>query len=122
MAVPQAPGKYVCTNAGCSVAGYRTPRTECLMCHRPTQVAGTPGMVIPTPRPQAARPAGGFEVLSRAIFGGFWLMVTVGLVIFGITLLISGYAIGLLAFLAAIPTGLYSRYIFRGGRFRIIFW
>jgi hypothetical protein len=61
-------------------------------------------------------------MLSRTLFGGFWTLVTVGLILAAITGVAAGHPQALLALLVAVPTGLYARYIFRGGRFRILFW
>jgi hypothetical protein len=62
------------------------------------------------------------EVGSRVMYGGFWVLATVLLVIGGFVLLGDGDGKGLLALLLAVLTGLYARYIFRGGRFRLLFW
>jgi hypothetical protein len=61
-------------------------------------------------------------MISRVIFGGFWALVTLGLFISGMAAVAKGHAGGLLALLAAVLTALYSAYIFRGGRFRMLFW
>lgn len=74
---------------------------------------------IPTTRPGP----GAGEILSRAVFGGFWAVVTLGIVIAGIAGFANGSpGGGFLALIVAALTGLYARYIFRGGRFRILFW
>jgi hypothetical protein len=61
-------------------------------------------------------------MLSRIIFGGFWALVTVGLIFAAFAGMTAGKPQSLLALLAAVLTGLYARYIFRGGRFRMLFW
>jgi hypothetical protein len=73
------------------------------------------------PRPAPAAVGAG-EMLSRTIFGGFWALVTVGLILAAFTGVAAGRPQSLLALLAAVLTGLYARYIFRGGRFRMLFW
>jgi hypothetical protein len=68
-----------------------------------------------------ARPGAG-EMLSRTVFGGFWALVTLGMFIAGVAGMAHGHAGALLTIPVAALTGLYSRYLFRGGRFRILFW
>ncbi|GAA1791501.1 hypothetical protein HC028_01060 [Planosporangium flavigriseum] len=73
----------------------------------------------PTSRPA---PRAG-DIVSRVIFGGFWSVVTVAALIAGIVGFSHGQAgVGFGALIVAVLTGLYARYIFRGGRFRILFW
>jgi hypothetical protein len=62
------------------------------------------------------------EVLSRTVFGGFWAVVTVGLILAAFAGAAAGHPQALAALLPAVLTGLYAWYIFRGGRFRILFW
>ncbi|MGW3119116.1 hypothetical protein ACWDBW_18570 [Streptomyces sp. NPDC001107] len=110
----------------------------------PPMPAGAPPMPVVPPRPSAgpvlpapptwgppmpvpARPPaprlGARETLSRAVFGGFWCVIGV----LGVVAAVSGLAKGdvggfLLSALVATGSGFYARYIFRGGRFRILFW
>ncbi len=57
------------------------------------------------------------------MFGGFWSLVTLGAILAGFAGFSSGQAgVGFGGFLLAVLTGLYARYILRGGRFRILFW
>jgi len=57
------------------------------------------------------------------VFGGFWSLVTLGAILAGFAGFSSGQAgVGFGGFLLAVLTGLYARYILRGGRFRILFW
>ena len=66
---------------------------------------------------------GAGEIISRIIFGGFWAAVTLGLAVAGFAVMGNGHAGGGLVSLgAAVLTGLYSAYIFRGGRVRFLFW
>jgi hypothetical protein len=76
------------------------------------------------PRTPAARSGpGALEWVSRIIFGGFWTVVTLAAAIAGVTAFVHGSpGAGFLALVVAALTGLYARYIFRGGRFRILFW
>jgi hypothetical protein len=62
------------------------------------------------------------EIISRTIFGGFWSVVTLAAIVSGCVALGAGKAGGMLLWLLAVPTGMYARYIFRGGRFRFLFW
>lgn len=62
------------------------------------------------------------EYLSRAVFGGFWSLLTVSLLVAGIVGVSRGENAGLLAIGGSLLTGAYSVYIFRGGRFRFLFW
>jgi len=73
-------------------------------------------------RPAPVAPIGVGEMLSRTLFGGFWALVTLGLLIAALAGVSNGHAGALLGIPAAALTGLYSAYIFRGGRFRMIFW
>jgi hypothetical protein len=82
-----------------------------------------PQQWAPTTLPRSAQAAvGAGEMLSRTVFGGFWALVTVGLILAAFAGMAAGKPQALLALLAAVLTGLYARYIFRGGRFRMLFW
>jgi hypothetical protein len=72
--------------------------------------------------PQPSRVGKGLEIGSRVIFGGFWALVAVGALVGGLSLMGHSPGTGLLGLLVAVLAGLYSRYIFRGGRWRIMFW
>jgi len=76
----------------------------------------------PTPVPTPAEPLGVRETLSRTVFGGFWCLVALGGVIAAFSRLTDGDVGSFLLFaLVATASGFYARYIFRGGRFRILF-
>jgi len=85
-----------------------------------------PGLVIPTPRAQppslAPKLEKGAEVGSRVVYGGFWALVAVVAGIGGLALLGNGEGTGLLGLIIAALAGIYAAYIFRGGRWRIMFW
>lgn len=81
------------------------------------------GPPMPMPAPPPAPGLGARETLSRTVFGGFWCVIGV----LGVVAAVSGLARGdvggfLLSALVATASGCYARYIFRGGRFRILFW
>ncbi|MEU6141312.1 hypothetical protein ABZ848_13205 [Streptomyces sp. NPDC047081] len=88
-------------------------------------VPSVPPMPVGPPVPDRAPgpPLGARESLSRAVFGGFWCLVAVAGVVAGMKGLRDGDFGGfLLSALVAAASGCYARYIFRGGRFRILFW
>ena len=129
MSLP-AVGSYVCVNAACPVAGYPTTKTACVSCSQPTRDHTEPGLIIPTPTP--TQPASGLslaqtiekgtDIGSRVVYGGFWVVAAVAFTLGGFVLLGQGDARGLLGLVLAVVAGLYARYIFRGGRLRILFW
>ena len=86
-----------------------------------SQPASTGGrMPIAAPvRPVAAvRPKPPVRVgdaISRVIFGGFWLVISIVIFSYGITHSFPAVLFSFAAFA-------YSIYIFRGGRFRFLFW
>ena len=116
------PGSLVCVNRQCSVASYPTTRTECAACHQPTRPASAPGVKVSMPPPSYDRAGKVVDGVSRTVFGGFWTLVTLGLLIGGMVMIGHGNMGGLLAVIVAVLTGFYARYIFRGGRFRFLFW
>ena len=120
------PGMTTCTTDGCRRAGSMVIPLYCPDCgNRVHQVQSQEirATALPIGSPRSAPAAvGAGEMLSRTLFGGFWALVTVGLILAAITGVAAGHPQALLALLAAVPTGLYARYIFRGGRFRILFW
>ncbi|MEV0570023.1 hypothetical protein [Dactylosporangium sp. NPDC050588] len=66
------------------------------------------------------RPGAG-DIIGRVVFGGFWSAVTLGAVIFAFSSFSGGDSgPGLGALVIAALTGLYARYIFRGGRIRFL--
>jgi DNA-directed RNA polymerase subunit RPC12/RpoP len=89
-----------------------------------TVPSAPPGAVAPltTPiRPPTPR-LSGRETASRAVFGGFWCLVAIAGVVAMVSQLADGNFGGfLLSALVATASGFYARYIFRGGRFRILF-
>ena len=133
---PARPGETTCTTDDCARAGAAVAPPRCPDCGNRVHLvpseepaaAAAPRWATPVPAgvqpaPGAVRPApGAAEVLSRTIFGGFWAVVTVGLVLAALAGVAAGHPQALVALLAAMLTGLYARYIFRGGRFRIMFW
>jgi len=120
-----APGGLVCVNPRCGVAGLPTTRDACVSCKQPTRLAGEAYAAVaalPPPRPAGDGGQKVMDMISRVIFGGFWAVVTVIAVVGGIALLANGMVGGLLLLVIAVLAGLYSRYVFRGGRFRLLFW
>ncbi|MGI5457149.1 hypothetical protein ACQEWB_29095 [Streptomyces sp. CA-249302] len=88
----------------------------------PPMPSGPPPVPAAPPRPAAA-PLGARETASRAVFGGFWCLIAVAGVVAAMKGLTGGDFGGfLLSALVATGSGFYARYIFRGGRFRILFW
>jgi hypothetical protein len=125
-----SPYDLTCTNEECDLHGTVAQGARCPTCGLRNHLVMPPEEEAPLTigqRPLASRPAPARKVsvgdaVSRAIFGGFWAIVTLILFISGIAELAKGHAGGLLALLVAALTGLYSAYIFRGGRFRMLFW
>jgi SAM-dependent methyltransferase len=119
-------GRFVCIDPACDVAGLATTRPTCVKCGAATHAMDEPGLVIPTPRtpPPSLTPKvkAGMEVGSRVFYGGFWVLVTAVFGIGGLAMLGDGNAGGLLGLIIAALAGIYAVYIFRGGRFRIMFW
>jgi hypothetical protein len=65
---------------------------------------------------------GAREIMSRAIYGGFWALVAVIVGCLALAGLFKGQLGGALIGLAvAAAAGFYARYVFRGGRFRFLF-
>jgi hypothetical protein len=61
-------------------------------------------------------------MIGRVIFGGFWSLVSIGLLVAMTTAFGSGSSGGGFGcMIGAALTALYSIYIFRGGRFRFLF-
>ncbi|WP_406369195.1 hypothetical protein OG788_04515 [Streptomyces sp. NBC_00647] len=64
---------------------------------------------------------GAREVLSRALFGGFWAVVAVVVGSVSLAGLFEGRIGGfLLGTAVAAAAGFYALYVFRGGRFRFL--
>jgi len=125
-AVPSNPQllRYACTNKHCPRLGVRVADESCRGCAHPTThellLASPQRQGAPAAAPQSGPSTG--DVISRVVFGGFWTLVTIGCAFAGFALLSGGNASGLLALGIGALSGLYARYIFRGGRFRILFW
>lgn len=123
---PLRPGMTTCTTDGCRRAGSMVIPLHCPDCgNRVHQVQKWEPIATASPigSPRSVPAAvGAGEMLSRTLFGGFWALVTAGLILAAITGVAAGHLQALVALLVAVPTGLYARYIFRGGRFRILFW
>jgi hypothetical protein len=128
---PARPGGTTCTTDGCAWAGSAVEPPRCPKCgnrvhlvhsRESVPIAPPQGWAPTTPPRSAAAAVGAGEMLSRTIFGGFWALVTVGLILAAFAGMAAGKPQALLALLAAVLTGLYARYIFRGGRFRMLFW
>jgi hypothetical protein len=127
-----APYDLTCTNEECDLRGTVAQGPRCPTCGLRNHLVMPPEegtafaggqMSADSRRVSAPAPKIGVgDMISRVIFGGFWALVTLGLFISGMTAVAKGHASGLLALLAAVLTALYSAYIFRGGRFRILFW
>jgi hypothetical protein len=115
-------GELTCITSNCANMGTPVAATVCPLCYRktygvPWEGAGhTPGL-----RPASGLSAG--TILVRVIFGGFWTVVAAGaLIASGLGISHGQVGPGLIGLAAALLSGLYARYIFRGGRFLIIFW
>jgi hypothetical protein len=125
-----SPYDLTCTNEECELHGTVAHGARCPKCGLRNHLVfppeeAAPRLMVPatTPaRPAPKRAIGVGETLSRTIFGGFWAIVTLFLVIGALAGLSQGHAAALLAIPVGGLTGLYSAYIFRGGRFRILFW
>jgi hypothetical protein len=128
---PARSGGTTCTTDGCARAGSAVEPPRCPECgnrvHLVQQEEPSPAPALrawaPTASPRPAPAAiGAGEMLSRIIFGGFWAVVTAGLVLATFIGMADGRPQALLGLVGAALTGLYARYIFRGGRFRMLFW
>ncbi|MET7473076.1 hypothetical protein ABZT17_01745 [Streptomyces sp. NPDC005648] len=85
--------------------------------------AAPPAYGSPMPARPPAPALGVRETVSRAVFGGFWCLIGAVAVVAAVSGLAKGDVGGfLLSALVATASGFYARYIFRGGRFRILFW
>lgn len=63
------------------------------------------------------------DMASRIIFGGFWSLIALGALISSIAKFSAGHlGSGMGSLVVAVLTALYARYLFRGGRIRILFW
>jgi hypothetical protein len=62
------------------------------------------------------------DIGSRVVYGGFWAIAAILCGVGGFVLLTQGEAVGLAGLGVAVVTGIYARYIFKGGRLRILFW
>jgi len=117
---------FVCVNPQCTAAGRAINRTSCASCGRPAQTAGATIRSAPAARPpQPARPSRvekGMEIGSRVFFGGFWALVAVVATVAALASFGSNPSAGMVGLVIAVLAGLYARYIFRGGRWRIMFW
>ena len=125
-----SPYDLTCENKECERYGTVAHGARCPQCGLRNHLVLPPGeeaawapATAPVgSRPSAVSPIGVGEMLSRTLFGGFWALVTLGLLIVALSGVSKGRAGALLALPAGALTGLYSAYIFRGGRFRMIFW
>ena len=116
------PGELTCITGHCANMGAPVPATVCPLCYRETCAVPPEDAARTLERRSASGPGAG-TIVIRAIFGGFWSVVAV------FAFIASGFGIsqgrvgpGLIALAAALLCGLYARYIFRGGRFLILFW
>jgi hypothetical protein len=125
-----SPYDLTCTNEECELHGKVAHGARCPKCGLRNHLVLPPdeetplvtGRTSASSRPAPVSAIGVGEALSRTVFGGFWAVVTLGLLIAALSGVSNGHAGALLAFPAAVLTGLYSAYIFRGGRFRMLFW
>lgn len=125
-----SPYDLTCTNEECELSGTVAHGARCPKCGLRNHLVFPPEEAAPRstvqastrPGPAPKQAIGVGETLSRTIFGGFWAIVTLAFVIGAFAGLSKGQAGALLAIPVAGLTGLYSAYIFRGGRFRILFW
>jgi hypothetical protein len=111
-------GELTCINESCPRVGAVATSTVCTACGGNAYLVPADRAQAPGPRPPI-RPA---DMLGRIFYGGFWAGAAV-LVGFGSLIGISkGHAAGLLGLIGAGLAAWYAVYIFRGGRFRIMFW
>lgn len=130
------PYQLTCTNPACERHGRLAVGARCPQCglrnhlvlppdQAPPVIAGRAplaGHAVPSMPSPPGKAVSAADMFSRVVFGGFWALVTFGLTIAGLTGLASGKPGALLAIPMAALTALYSRYIFRGGRVRFLFW
>jgi hypothetical protein len=117
------PGELTCISEDCDNSGAPVAATVCPQCRQHTYTVPPESQDGITPPPVVRSGPSAGDLISRVIFGGFWSTVAV------VALVASGLAVnqgslggGLIALGVALLCGLYARYIFRGGRFRILFW
>src|SRR5690348_16284488 len=108
-----APGRYVCVSGECSVAGYPTTRTTCVSCGGATKDRAEAGLQVPPTVSQLTAVDKSADMFSRAVYGGFWTLVTIGAAIVGLAVLAHGSVAGLVFLAVGVVTGLYAWYIFR---------
>ena len=108
-----------CIDSKCRFSGRATTSTACASCGRPTySIEGSPKATRSGP----GKVVVGLEIGSRVFYGGFWALVAVVTMIGGFSIIGSNAGPGLLGLLIAALSGMYAVYIFRGGRWRIMFW
>ena len=119
------PGELTCLTERCRNEGAVVPRPTCDGCGARTYPVPPESAVfepMPPMRPAGPRLSIG-EIFARILFGGFWAIVTLAGIALSITTLLDREFLMAMAFgVTTCLTGLYSAYLFQGGRFRIIFW
>ncbi len=117
------PGELTCINDSCNNGGAPVAAAVCPLCRQPTYSVPPEDLygVAPSPVLPAGPSAG--DAIGRVIFGGFWSIVAVAALFTSGIAFVQGKPGGaLIALGVAFLCGLYVRYLFRGGRFRILFW
>src|SRR5581483_6064191 len=90
------PGESACCNVNCWRRGAFAGSAHCAACGQPTAVIPY-GQQSPGAQRVVRTGATATDIISRVIFGGFWSLVTLGLVIAGFGSLGAGHPGGLLA-------------------------
>lgn len=119
-------GNLVCVDPQCTAAGRATDRAVCASCGRSTQAAGETIRSTSAARPPQptgpSRVGKGMEIGSRVFYGGFWALVAVVSTVAALASFGDSPGAAMMGLVIAVLAGLYARYIFRGGRWRIMFW
>jgi hypothetical protein len=115
-------GELTCITSNCANMGAAVAATVCPLCDRETYAVPPEGAGhAPEWRSVPGLSAG--TIIVRVIFGGFWsIAATVAMIAGGFGISNGEVGPGLIALAMALLCGLYARYIFRGGRFLILFW
>jgi hypothetical protein len=111
-------GELTCVEESCPRVGAVATSTICVACGGPAYLVPADHAPIPGPRP-SIRPG---DLLGRIFYGGFWAGAAVLAGLGSLVAIGKGNAVGLLGLILTGLAAWYAVYIFRGGRFRIMFW
>jgi hypothetical protein len=115
-------GELTCITSNCANMGAPVAATICPLCYQETCTVPREGTGH-APERQSVSGLSAGTIIVRAIFGGFWsIAAAVALIASGLGISNGKVGPGLIALALALLCGLYARYIFRGGRFLILFW